>query len=252
MRSCILVVIGLAVSVLAVGCDEKRVLLDSLPILQYQCDEPEEPIKGLGPCVKVKPLWRTVIPGKAFWVTVSVQNTTTAHWRDVVARWRSPGGLYWASAFVLVNGAEQRITSSGEVVVLLGDMPSRAKRKVLARFRVGTKPPAAPRATLASIDGVGIGTVPLAGGWNLIAVPYRCSAKHLYIERGGELKHLQEAAMAEWIAASIWGWDTARQRYTGVWEDTDALAPLRGYWILAADGCRLLVLNEPPPPPEFE
>lgn len=310
------------------GCDEKRVLLDNLPGLQYTAIGPEEIIEGLGPCVRAKSPWRTAVPGRAFWATIVVQNNTTARWEDVVAPWERPEGVYWASPYILVDGVEQRILSGGKVMLQLGDMPSRAKRKLLVRLRVGTKPPAMPRAAQAlyeppgdfaeyrvyrsrapfddvsamtpiatitdpsqmkytdatTTDGVdyyyavtcvddagnenksvtcvgpvqsvnnllGAGYVPLMAGWNLMAVPFACDADYLRIERGGELKELQEAVEAEWIAPPIWGWSGTK--YVGIWpgEAPSRVEPLRGYFLLAADGCRLVVLHMPPPPPEFE
>lgn len=258
MRNWVLV-IGIIVSAFASGCDERRVLLDSLPGLCYTAIGVEEIIPGLGPPVKAKPVWRTTVPGRAFWARITIQNNTTAYWENVAALWERPEGVYRAAPSIVVDGVEQAVTGD-EIVLRLDDMPSRAKRQILARLCVATKPPAAPRSASALsptvlqefADSLGVGSVPLVRGWNLMAVPFGCGAEYVGIERDNETKTLQEAAVAEWVAAPIWGWSGTQ--YVSIWpgDELSRVEPLHGYWILAAKGCRLVLPREPPPPPSFD
>ena len=259
MRLHVIVLAGVLLAALT-GCDERRVLLDNLPRPQYTCDGPEEFIPGLGPCARARPLRRPVVPGRAFWATIILQNNTTARWENVIAPWEPPESVYWAASYLIVDGVKQAIRSR-EIMLQLGDMPSRAKREVRARLRVGTKPPALPR-TARVVSALspeelqrlqsdpGLGFVPLDAGWNLMAVPHRCTIGHLYIVHGGaDILPIREAAYAGWVAPPLWGYSGGS--YKAAWAETDYVHPLKGYWLLAAPDCQLVVLDMPPPPPAF-
>ncbi len=93
--------------------------------------------------------------------------------------------------------------------------------------------------------------IPLQTGWNLISNPYLTelawSDAAIRVESAGEVRGLNEAAQAGWIANYGWMWDATQRRYQLLYDP--AILPIargtlpagQAAWVLALRPCTLIL-----------
>lgn len=93
--------------------------------------------------------------------------------------------------------------------------------------------------------------IPLQTGWNLISNPYLTDLAWndtaIRVESAGEVRGLNDAAQAGWIANYGWMWDATQRRYQLLYDPTilpvaqGALPAGQAAWVLALRPCTLIL-----------
>ncbi len=90
-------------------------------------------------------------------------------------------------------------------------------------------------------------SIPLQTGWNMVAAPYEATMDSLLVDNAGDVRSLEEAALANWVLATFYYSHDGTGSYSTLTigqTPANALSVWYGYWVLAGVDCSLIV---PPP-----